>query len=43
MFKANGKCPFLKKDPRDHHKEFKWDAIRFANKVYAVFETYADY
>ena len=39
--KANGKCPFPEKRPRDHHKEFKWDAIRFANKVYAVFETYA--
>ena len=24
--------------PRDHHKRFKWDAIRFANKVYAVFD-----
>ena len=38
--KANGKCPFPEKRPRDHHKEFKWDAVRFANKVYAVFETY---
>ena len=38
--KANGKCPFPEKRPRDHHKEFKWDAIRFANKTYAVFETY---
>lgn len=36
--KANGKCPFPEKRPRDHHKEFKWDAIRFANKVYAVFD-----
>lgn len=35
--KANGKCPFPEKRPRDHHKEFKWDAIRFANKVYAIF------
>jgi len=36
--KANGKCPFPEKRPRDHHKEFKWDAVRFANKVYAVFD-----
>jgi len=36
--KANGKCPFPKKRPRDYHKEFKWDAVRFANKVYAVFD-----
>ena len=36
--KANGKYPFPEKRPRDHHKEFKWDAIRFANKVYAVFD-----
>lgn len=36
--KANGKCPFPEKRPRDHHKEFKWHAIRFANKVYAVFD-----
>ena len=36
--KANGKCPFPEKRPRDYHKEFKWDAIRFANKVYAVFD-----
>jgi hypothetical protein len=35
--KANGKCPFPEKRPRDYHKEFKWDAVRFANKVYAVF------
>ena len=35
--KANGKCPWPEKRPRDHHKEFKWDAMRFANKVYAVF------
>jgi hypothetical protein len=35
--KANGKCPWPEKRPRDHHKEFKWDAVRFANKVYAVF------
>ena len=36
--KANGKCPFPERRPRDYHKEFKWDAIRFANKVYAVFD-----
>jgi hypothetical protein len=36
--KANGICPFPEKRPRDHHKKFKWDAVRFANKVYAVFE-----
>ena len=24
--------------PRDWHKKFKWDAPRFANKTYAVFE-----
>ena len=36
--KANGKCPFPEKRPRDAHKEFKWNAIRFANKVYAVFD-----
>lgn len=36
--KANGKCPFPEWRPRDFHKEFKWDAVRFANKVYAVFD-----
>jgi hypothetical protein len=36
--KANGVCPFPNRRPRDHHKKFKWDAIRFANKVYAVFD-----
>ena len=36
--KANGVCPFPEKRPRDHHKKFKWDAVRFANKVYAVFD-----
>ena len=36
--KANGKCPWPERRPRDHHKEFKWNAIRFANKVYAVFD-----
>jgi len=35
--KANGKCPWPERRPRDNHKEFKWDAVRFANKVYAVF------
>ena len=35
---ANGKCPWPEKRPRDYHKEFKWDAVRFANKVYAVFD-----
>lgn len=37
--KANGKCPpdIKARRPKDWHKEFKWDAIRFANKVYAVF------
>lgn len=38
--KANGIPPIeiKRKRPRDWHKEFKWDAIRFANKVYAVFD-----
>ena len=38
--KANGICPpeIKAKRPKDWHKEFKWDAIRFANKVYAVFD-----
>lgn len=38
--KANGKCPpeIKAKRPRDWHKEFKWDAVRFSNKVYAVFD-----
>lgn len=36
--KANGKCPFPELRPRDHHKEFKWDAVRFANKIYAVLD-----
>jgi hypothetical protein len=26
--------------PRDWHKKFKWDAIRFANKTYAVYDAY---
>lgn len=38
--KANGIPPdnIKAKRPRDWHKKFKWDAIRFANKTYAVFE-----
>jgi hypothetical protein len=35
---ANGLCPWPARRPRDHHKAFKWDAVRFANKVYAVFD-----
>ena len=37
--KANGIPPadIKARRPRDWHKEFKWHAIRFANKVYAVF------
>lgn len=38
--KANGKCPWPERRPRDYHKEFKWDAIRFANKTYAVFDAW---
>ena len=40
---ANGTCPFPQKRPHDYHKEFKWDAIRFANKVYAVFNACEKY
>ena len=38
--KANGIPPehIKRKRPRDWNKKFKWDAIRFANKVYAVFD-----
>lgn len=36
--KANGICPWPERRPRDHHKKFKWDAVRFANKVYAVLD-----
>lgn len=38
--KANGIPPddIKRRRPRDWHKKFKWDAIRFANKVYAVFD-----
>ena len=37
--KANGIPPddIKAKRPRDWHKAVKWDAVRFANKVYAVF------
>lgn len=37
--KANGKCPpdIKARRPKDWHKEFKWNAIRFSNKVYAIF------
>ena len=38
--KANGIPPedIKARRPRDHHKAFKWDAIRFANKTYAVYD-----
>ena len=38
--KANGIPPedIKARRPRDWHKAFKWDAIRFANKVYAVLD-----
>jgi len=38
--KANGVCPpeIKRRRPKDWHKGFKWDAIRFSNKVYAVFD-----
>ena len=38
--KANGipPEPIKRRRPRDWNKAFKWDAIRFANKVYAVFD-----
>lgn len=41
--KANGKPPadIRARRPKDHHKEFKWDAIRFANKTYAVYDAAA--
>ena len=38
---SNGKCPSISKT-QEIIKEFKWDAVRFANKVYAVFETAKD-
>jgi hypothetical protein len=38
--KANGIPPddIKARRPRDWHKEFKWDAVRFANKTYAVYD-----
>ena len=41
--KANGIPPpeIKARRPRDWHKAFKWDAVRFANKVYAVFDACA--
>ena len=36
--KANGECPWPERRPRDYNKKFKWDAVRFSNKVYAVFD-----
>ena len=38
--KANGIPPehIKARRPRDYHKKFKWDAIRFANKTYAVYD-----
>ena len=33
--RANGKCPNELR--KDKHKTFKWNAIRFANKVYSIF------
>jgi len=38
--RANGIPPdnIKARRPRDWHKKFKWDAIRFANKTYAVFD-----
>jgi hypothetical protein len=38
--KANGIPPdnIKRKRPRDWHKKFKWHAVRFSNKVYAVFD-----
>ena len=38
--RANGIPPdeIQARRPREWHKKFKWDAIRFANKVYAVFD-----
>ena len=40
--KATGTPPpeIKRRRPRDWHKEFKWDAIRFSHKVYAVFDAY---
>tara|TARA_B100000424_G_scaffold271732_1_gene276337 strand:+ start:2713 stop:3543 length:831 start_codon:yes stop_codon:yes gene_type:complete len=38
--RANGIPPdnIKARRPRDWHKKFKWDAVRFANKTYAVFD-----
>ena len=38
--RANGIPPehIKARRPHDWHKKFKWDAIRFANKTYAVFD-----
>ena len=38
--RANGIPPdeIKRRRPRDWHKKFKWDAIRFANKTYAVYD-----
>ena len=38
--KANGIPPdeIKRKRPKDWMKEFKWNAVRFSNKVYAVFD-----
>lgn len=43
--KANGIPPqeIIDARPRDHHKKFKWDAVRFANKTYAVFDACQKY
>ena len=37
--KANGIPPddIKARRPKDWHKEFKWDAVRFAHKVYSIF------
>jgi hypothetical protein len=36
--KANGVCPWPERRPRDYHKKFKWDAVRFSHKVYSIFD-----
>jgi hypothetical protein len=37
--RANGIPPEeIRRKRKDHNKKFKWDAIRFANKTYAVFD-----
>ena len=40
--KANGIPPddIKARRPRDWQKKFKWDAVRFANKTYAVFDAW---